>query len=73
MSFCFSSKEVTSLSVSISGMTLLSGSDDCTARVWHIGSRQCIKKMNFKGLFLLIFDNWDSTRVLHVDHTELCL
>ena len=30
---------------------LLSGSDDQSARVWHVQSRQCLRVVNHKGLF----------------------
>ena len=37
------------LSVTMDGGTLLSGSADCTARLWHINSRQCIRTLSYKG------------------------
>ncbi|KAJ8040130.1 WD repeat-containing protein 18 [Holothuria leucospilota] len=43
------SKAVTCLSVSLDGSMLLSGSEDNTARVWHITSRQCVRTMAHKG------------------------
>jgi pre-rRNA-processing protein IPI3 len=41
--------QVTGLSVSMDGSTLLSGSKDCTARVWDVSSRQCLKVLEHKG------------------------
>ncbi|XP_064486508.1 WD repeat-containing protein 18-like [Ornithodoros turicata] len=40
---------VTCLSVSIDGQLLVSGSEDRTARVWDIPSRQCIQVLQHKG------------------------
>ena len=47
LSIC--SKQVNSLAVSMDGTLLLSGSQDQTARVWHIPSRQCLRVVNHKG------------------------
>ncbi|XP_077496503.1 WD repeat-containing protein 18 [Amblyomma americanum] len=41
--------KVTCLSVSLDGQLLVSGSDDCTARVWDVASRQCIHTLHHKG------------------------
>eukprot|EP00794_Sanderia_malayensis_P007714 gene7714-8553_t len=46
-------KEITSLSLNLSGMTLISGSSDCTARIWHVNSGQCVKQINLKVLSLI--------------------
>ena len=43
------SKQVNSLAVSMDGTLLLSGSQDQTARVWHVPSRQCLRVVNHKG------------------------
>ncbi|XP_071840300.1 WD repeat-containing protein 18-like [Apostichopus japonicus] len=43
------SKAVTCLSTSMDGSMLLSGSEDSTARIWHITSRQCIRTVLHKG------------------------
>ncbi|KAL9951479.1 hypothetical protein ACROYT_G044145 [Oculina patagonica] len=43
------SKQVNSLAVSMDGTLLLSGSEDQTARVWHVHSRQCLRVVNHKG------------------------
>ena len=45
----FYSMQVTGLSLSMDGLTLLSGSKDCTARVWDVSSRQCLKVLEHKG------------------------
>ncbi|XP_023221737.1 WD repeat-containing protein 18-like [Centruroides sculpturatus] len=42
-------KQVTCLSVSLDGQILLSGSDDETARLWSIQSKQCIRIFEHKG------------------------
>jgi len=47
--FAGHSKQVSSLSVSLDGLTLLSGSQDQTCRVWHIPSRQCLKVIPHNG------------------------
>ncbi|PIK37361.1 putative WD repeat-containing protein 18 [Apostichopus japonicus] len=44
------SKAVTCLSTSMDGSMLLSGSEDSTARIWHITSRQCIRTVLHKGM-----------------------
>jgi WD40 repeat protein len=41
--------QVISLSLSMDGLTLLSGSKDCTARVWDVSSRQCLRVLEHKG------------------------
>lgn len=43
------SKRVNSLAVSMDGTLLLSGSEDQTARVWHVRSRQCLRVVSHKG------------------------
>ncbi|XP_046843725.1 WD repeat-containing protein 18-like [Xenia sp. Carnegie-2017] len=43
------SMQVTSISVSMDGLTLLSGSKDCTARVWDVPSRQCLRVLQHRG------------------------
>ncbi|XP_071484433.1 WD repeat-containing protein 18-like [Diadema antillarum] len=43
------SASVTCLSVSMDGTTLASGSTDQTARVWDIGSGQCLRVLQHKG------------------------
>lgn len=43
------SKQVNSLAVSMDGTLLLSGSEDQTAHVWHVHSRQCLRVVNHKG------------------------
>ncbi|XP_065648654.1 WD repeat-containing protein 18 isoform X2 [Hydra vulgaris] len=42
-------KEVSSLSVSMDGTKLLSGSFDCNVKLWHISSKQCLRTFQFKG------------------------
>lgn len=37
------------LSVSMDGNTLLSGSDDCTVRLWDVQSLNCIRVLLHKG------------------------
>ena len=49
ISFLSSSKQVNSVAVSMDGSLLLSGSEDQTARVWHIYSRQCLRVLNHRG------------------------
>ena len=46
---CFS-KQVNSVAVTMDGFLLLSGSEDQTARVWHIHSRQCLQVLNHRGI-----------------------
>ena len=46
---------VTSLSLSMDGSILLSGSKDCTARVWDVNSRQCLKVLEHKGTTRLVY------------------
>ncbi|KAH9364329.1 hypothetical protein HPB48_001290 [Haemaphysalis longicornis] len=41
--------KVTCLSVSLDGQLLVSGSDDHTARVWDVASKQCIHIFHHKG------------------------
>ena len=43
-------KQVNSLSASMDRSQLLSGSQDGTARVWDVTSRQCLKVVTHKGL-----------------------
>lgn len=43
------SKQVNSLAVSMDSTLLLSGSEDQSARVWHVHSRQCLRVVNHKG------------------------
>lgn len=43
------SKQVNSLAISMDGTLLLSGSQDQTARVWHVPGRQCLRVVNHKG------------------------
>ncbi|KAL5016239.1 hypothetical protein ScPMuIL_005828 [Solemya velum] len=43
------SKQVTCLRVSLDGTKLVSGSHDCTARVWDVTSGQCVKTLSHKG------------------------
>ncbi|XP_014670743.1 PREDICTED: WD repeat-containing protein 18-like [Priapulus caudatus] len=43
------SKAVTSLSMTLDGSTLLSGSQDSTAMLWDISSTQCIRTFPHKG------------------------
>ena len=45
----FFSKQVTSLSLSMDGSILMSGSKDCTARIWDVASRQCLRVLQHKG------------------------
>ncbi|EDO39035.1 predicted protein, partial [Nematostella vectensis] len=49
LNFTGHSKQVTSLAVTMDGTVLLSGSNDNTARVWHIQSRQSIRTLTHKG------------------------
>lgn len=37
------------------GSLLLSGSEDQTARVWHVYSRQCLRVLNHRGNMNLLF------------------
>uniref|UniRef100_A0A023FTA7 Uncharacterized protein n=1 Tax=Amblyomma parvum TaxID=251391 RepID=A0A023FTA7_AMBPA len=47
--FAGHSAKVTGLSVSLDGQLLVSGSEDCTARVWDVASKQCIHTLHHKG------------------------
>ncbi|XP_013776605.1 WD repeat-containing protein 18-like [Limulus polyphemus] len=49
LTFIGHSKQVTCLDVSSDGLTLLSGSRDQNVTLWHIPSRQCIRKLPHKG------------------------
>ena len=50
ISFFFSfSKAISSLSASMDGTMLLSGSADCMVKLWHVDSRQCLRTFSFKG------------------------
>ena len=42
-------KCVNSLFVMMDGTKLISGSLDCTVKLWHITNRQCLKTFDFKG------------------------
>lgn len=42
-------KRVTCLSVSASGQFLVSGSDDCTIKVWNTSTGQCLRTLTHKG------------------------
>jgi len=42
-------KQVTCLCVSMDGSNLVSGSDDCSVKIWDIFSGQCIKTLDHKG------------------------
>ncbi|KAI5738742.1 hypothetical protein M8J77_010618 [Diaphorina citri] len=48
-------KQVTSLSCSITGITLLSSSADETLKIWHTISRQCLRTIQHKGPVLGAF------------------
>lgn len=48
-------KAVTALSVSLFGDTLVSGSTDCTVRIWHISSRQCVRTIQLKEPVINMF------------------
>ncbi|KAL3223380.1 hypothetical protein MRX96_027628 [Rhipicephalus microplus] len=41
--------KVTCLATSLDGQLLVSGSEDCTARVWDVASKQCIHVLHHKG------------------------
>ncbi|XP_041359001.1 WD repeat-containing protein 18-like [Gigantopelta aegis] len=43
-------KQVTQLSVSLDGTRLVSGSHDCTCRLWDIFSGQCLRTLVHKGI-----------------------
>ena len=43
------SKAISSLSASMDGTMLLSGSADCMVKLWHVDSRQCLRTFSFKG------------------------
>ena len=43
------SKQVTCLSVSMDGTKLVSGSHDCTVKIWDIFSGQCVRSLSHKG------------------------
>jgi len=43
------------LSVSLFGDTLVSGSTDCTVKMWHIASRQCIRTIQLKEPVINMF------------------
>jgi len=47
------SRAVTSLAFSMDGVSLVSGSEDCTARLWDTASRQVLRTFTHnKGMFL---------------------
>jgi len=48
-------KAVTALSVSLFGDKLVSGSTDCTIRIWHIASCQCLRTIQLKEPVLNMF------------------
>lgn len=48
-------KAVTALSVSLFGDNLVSGSTDCTVRLWHIASRQCLRSIQLKEPVINMF------------------
>ncbi|KAH7976713.1 hypothetical protein HPB52_018449 [Rhipicephalus sanguineus] len=41
--------KVTCLATSLDGQLMVSGSEDCTARVWDVASKQCIHILHHKG------------------------
>lgn len=41
---------MTSVAVTMDGCLLLSGSEDQTACVWHVHSRQCLRVLNHRGI-----------------------
>ncbi|KAK9409119.1 WDR18: WD repeat domain 18 [Crotalus adamanteus] len=47
--------QVTCLSVSTDGSLLLSGSHDETVRLWDIQSKQCLRTVNYKGLYMSVW------------------
>merc|ERR1712080_358103 len=48
-SFIGHHKPVTCLCVTIDGATLISGSQDCSVKLWDIQSRQCVRTIQHKG------------------------
>ncbi|XP_064625607.1 WD repeat-containing protein 18-like [Lineus longissimus] len=42
-------KQVTCLSLSLDGIVLVSGSNDCTVKIWDAPSRQCLRTLLHKG------------------------
>lgn len=40
---------VRSISVDPSGQWLVSGSDDCTVRVWEVATGRCMKTLHLEG------------------------
>lgn len=45
----FQESKITSLSISLDSSLILSGSSDCTVKVIHIKSRQCVQTITLKG------------------------
>ena len=45
----FCSKQVTCLSISMDGTKLVSGSHDCTVKIFDVFSGQCVRTLNHKG------------------------
>ncbi|XP_074641136.1 WD repeat-containing protein 18-like [Tubulanus polymorphus] len=43
------SKQVNCLTTSFDGSTLVSGSNDCTVKIWDIDSLQCVRTLKHKG------------------------
>ena len=52
--YSISSKRVVSLDVTIDGLGLVSGSNDCSIRIWNIESQQCVRSLVLKGSCLVI-------------------
>lgn len=51
---CLPSKQVTCMAVSVDGSLLVTGSHDCDVRIWDIRSKQCIRTITHKGMFMLL-------------------
>lgn len=49
--FCGHTKAVCSMAITIDGQGLLSGSDDCTIKKWHISSHKCMQTISCKGKY----------------------
>ena len=46
---------VTCLTASLDGQMLASGSEDCSVRLWHVASHQCLRVLPHKGVITTLF------------------